>query len=257
MADVDRIVEECDRYWRGSGVPADAVAEMRAELHSHLVEAAAAGKTPDDVVGPDLAAFAETWARTYRGPVDLRRSETSSNPTGRRMAVALGLIVAGFVALAVWAPKEETMDFESWQWIWIGAAAVLAIGEMLTAGFFLLPFAVGAAAAGILAFLGVGPVVQLLTFIVVSVLFLVVLQRYARKDDAQVRVDAGAGRYVGSIALVLEPVDRHRGGLVRLGTEEWRATTDQPITIPADAEVRVVEVRGTRLVVEPIPPETD
>jgi len=253
-ADLERLVLACDRYWRSTGVPDATVDEMVTELRSHLHEAAAEGKTPEEVVGADLAAFAESWARAYRGPVTTRPRPTPPR-RGVTTLVATGLIVAGFVAVAVLAPKEQTVDVNTWRWIWIGAAVVLAIGEMLTAGFFLLPFAVGAAAAAILAFLGVNPIVQLVTFVVVSVLFLVILQRFARHDDSQPLVDAGGSRYVGSTAVVIEPVDRlGTRGLVRVQTEEWRAVTDQPITIPAGAEVRVVEVRGTRLVVEPLPP---
>jgi membrane protein implicated in regulation of membrane protease activity len=37
-----------------------------------------------------------------------------------------------------------------------------------------------------------------------------------------------------------------------MGTEDWRATTDDEIEIGVDTVVRVVEVRGARLVVEPI-----
>jgi len=254
--EIDRIVAECDRYWRSSGVPIPAVDEMAAELRSHLLDAVAEGKAPDDVVGEDLATFAEEWARTQRGPVAVRPAPSPPSPDARRTVLAIGLVVAGFTALAILAPKEDTVDLNSWQWIWIAAAVILAIGEMLTAGFFLLPFAVGAAAAAILAFLGVNPILQLITFIVVSVLFLSILQRFAKRVDSHPQVDAGANRYVGSTAVVIEPVDRlTANGLVRVETEEWRATTDQPITIPAGAEVRVVEVRGTRLVVEPVPPQ--
>lgn len=56
------IIEACTTYWRGAGVSADHAEEMRAEIEPHLEEAAAAGKSPIAVVGPDIAAFAESWA---------------------------------------------------------------------------------------------------------------------------------------------------------------------------------------------------
>ena len=143
------------------------------------------------------------------------------------------------------------MDQELWRWIWLGAAAVFGVGEMMTAGFFLLPFAAGAAVSAILAFAGVAPAIQGITFIVVSVLALIWLRRYAAKgDDRQPAV--GANRFAGETAFVLDEVDRVEGhGRVRMATETWRATTDgEPI--PAGTEVRIVEVRGTRLVVEPL-----
>jgi membrane protein implicated in regulation of membrane protease activity len=144
------------------------------------------------------------------------------------------------------------VDEELWRWIWLGAAAVFGIGEMVTAGFFLLPFAVGAVAAAILAFVEVSPAIQGVVFLVVSVLALVWLRRYAAKgDDRQPPV--GANRFAGETAFVLEKIDRIEGtGRVRMATETWRATTEGA-SIDVGTEVRIVGVRGTRLVVQPLP----
>jgi membrane protein implicated in regulation of membrane protease activity len=144
------------------------------------------------------------------------------------------------------------MDSDSLQWIWVAAAVILAIGELLTAGFFLLPFAVGAAAAAVLAFLGVGFVWQLLVFVIVSVSFLAILQRYARTEPSDTPVHAGADRYHGRAALVTEDIDWEAGtGQVRMETEDWRATTEDHGNISRGTRVKVVRVTGTRLVVEP------
>jgi membrane protein implicated in regulation of membrane protease activity len=39
--------------------------------------------------------------------------------------------------------------------------------------------------------------------------------------------------------------------MVRVGTEVWKADTAVRMAIPVGTTIRVVEVRGTRLVVEP------
>jgi len=256
---IDHIVTDCERWWRSTGVPSATVDEMKAELRSHLIEAEAAGKTPESVVGTDLAAFAEEWASAYRPSVPLPSSRAVSVETKRTKNmwtwVAIGAVLAAVAVVAILLPKEDSVDAENWRWIWVGLAVLLAIGELLTAGFFLLPFAVGAAAAALLAFLGVDPVVQLLVFTVVSIVFLVVLQRFARREDEEDQKPVGAKRYVDRTAVVQQPINRVTGaGLVRMETEEWRATTHLDTEIPAGAEVRVIEVRGTRLVVEPIEP---
>lgn len=256
---IEQIVADCERWWRSTGVPEPAVEEMAAELRSHLIDAGAAGKAPRDAIGSDLAAFAEEWAAEFRPAVAVRPQPPRSpdRSDGTWTWITIGVLGVAFAAIAVLAPKEANVDTESWQWIWVGAAVILAIGELLTAGFFLLPFAVGAAAAAILAFLGVNPVVQLLVFSAMSVVFLVVLQRFARREEATELIAAGARRYTGKTAVVHVPVNRLAGtGMVRMETEEWRATTDIDAEIPAGAEVRVVDVRGTRLVVEPIRPTT-
>ena len=40
---------------------------------------------------------------------------------------------------------------------------------------------------------------------------------------------------------------------MKMGSEDWRAITTDDTVIPIDTEVRVIEVRGARLVVEPVP----
>ncbi len=60
-------------------------------------------------------------------------------------------------------------DPEVWRWIWLATAVVFLLGEMFAFGsFFLLPFAIGAAVAAILAFAGVGVGWEWLAFVVVS-----------------------------------------------------------------------------------------
>jgi membrane protein implicated in regulation of membrane protease activity/DNA-binding ferritin-like protein (Dps family) len=257
---VDQIVNECARYWRDTGVPSERVGEMRDELADHLTEATAAGQSVDSVVGPDLAVFAEAWAAAYRGSARVNRHENNQTRSSALWIwLTIGLLGITFAAVAILAPKGADVDAEQWRWIWVAAAVILSIGELLTVGFFLLPFAVGAAAAAILAFIGVSVPIQLVTFVVISVIFLAVLQRFAKREqESDVPAQAGADRYVGRNAIVLEPVHRFdTGGMVKMGTEEWRAKVDSDIEIPTGAVVRIVEVRGTRFVVEPIPPSTE
>ena len=91
-----------------------------------------------------------------------------------------------------------------------------------------------------------------MSFVVVSVIALWMLQQFARKDVHGELIPVGAARYIGSTAIVREPISRFSTGWVKMGTEDWRATTDDEIEIGVDTVVRVVEVRGARLVVEPI-----
>lgn len=255
---VDQVVEKCRTYWLGSGVAASTTDEMAAELRSHLQDASSAGKSIDVVTGPDIEGFAAEWAEARRGPQPTtppaRRSLPRESDSRPQAGLWLGLaaIVALVIAVAALAPRDETMNEASWVATWLIAAAVLAVGEMLTAGFFLLPFAAGAAVAGLLALLSVSVPIQIITFAIVAVLALWLLQRFAKKDIEGELLPVGAARYVGSSAVVLEPVGRLQIGMVKMGTEEWRATTDRNNEIPEGVEVRVVEVRGARLVVEPV-----
>jgi membrane protein implicated in regulation of membrane protease activity len=141
------------------------------------------------------------------------------------------------------------MDNETWRWVWVIATLVLGFGEIVTAGFFMLPFAVGALVATILAWLDVAPLVQLLTFLAVSLVALFALQRFVKKINKETPL-MGSNRMLGQRGKVIEIIDPQSGtGRVRVETEEWRATTDGD-DLEVGAAVRVTGIRGTRLVVE-------
>lgn len=141
------------------------------------------------------------------------------------------------------------MDNEMWRWLWTIFAIALGIGEMFTAGFFLLPFAIGGAAAAILAWAGSPIVAQWLVFFGVTVFSLAYLRRFIGRQDEADQPRVGANRWIGSEGVVLQGIDPHSGaGMVRILNEEWRATAMGKI--PAGARIVVTQVDGARLIVE-------
>jgi membrane protein implicated in regulation of membrane protease activity len=136
--------------------------------------------------------------------------------------------------------------------IWMIAAGALAIGEILTLGFFLGPVAVAALLAGAVALTGGGTAVQLVVFIVATIASLAVLRPIARRHmrmPAQLRT--GTAALVGQHAVVLERVDA-TGGQVKLGGEVWTARSyDEDDVLEPGARVQVLKIDGaTALVAE-------
>lgn len=254
-AAITAVAADCERYWRGAGLGRRVASDMRQELESHLTQALGDGRTIESVIGDDLAAFAKEWAAEQGPrPGGLPGWDEVLRPRRERfgwidLSIGLG-VVAMVIAALIWGRGGESeMDNEIWRWVWIGAAAVFGVGEMFTAGFFMLPFAFGAIAALPLAWFDVNEMAQLAVFLVVSLVSLLMIQRMMKKADEH-QPAVGANRFLHRRALVTEPIDRMAGtGRVRVDTESWRATTDGD-PIPDGAEVRIVEVRGTRLVVE-------
>jgi membrane protein implicated in regulation of membrane protease activity len=148
-------------------------------------------------------------------------------------------------------------DPDGWLWIWLLGALFFALGEIATPGmFFLLPFAVGALAAGVLAGLDVNLAVQWAVFVFGTLAAFFALRPVAKRLDRQGHDEGiGSRRLLGQEATVLEDIPGPGDvglGLVRVGREEWRAESTDGSPISTGSQVRVADVRGTRVVVSPL-----
>lgn len=144
-----------------------------------------------------------------------------------------------------------------WVWVWVVLAAVFIIGELLTAGFFLLPFGIGAAVAAVLAFAGAGAGWQWAAFLVVSAAALVGARRFAERISHEPPEKVGVDRVLGKTATVIDTVGAEHTGHVRIEREQWRADSADGSEIPIGARVVVESVVGTRVIVRPAPTEEE
>jgi membrane protein implicated in regulation of membrane protease activity len=144
------------------------------------------------------------------------------------------------------------MDEKVWL-IWFIIGVVFIVLEMLTAGFFIFWFGIGALVAALLAYLKVNIVWQWTAFIVISGGLLALSRRFAEKVSGKQQPGIGADRMLGKEGIVIEEIDSARGrGSVKVAKEEWRAQAKGGEIIPAGAKIVVREVEGTYLVVEAI-----
>ena len=137
--------------------------------------------------------------------------------------------------------------------IWLIAACVLGVGEMHQGGFYLAPFAAGAALAAVVGLLGVGALLSAVVFIAASAIVFATLrpvaQRHRRLPPA---IRTGAAALVGRPAIVLERIANDEGvGCVKIdGGEVWTARSyDEHEVIPVGERVEVVEIRGATALV--------
>lgn len=141
------------------------------------------------------------------------------------------------------------METNYW-WAWMVLAALFIIGEIVTAGFFLMCFGVGAIAAGLIALLGANMIWQLVVFIVVSLLMFLISRKLADRVSKEQPPGIGADRFVGKKCIVLEEIDNHKNtGRVRMDKEEWRAEGDGDDVIAVGSRVIVTRLDGSHLVV--------
>lgn len=136
--------------------------------------------------------------------------------------------------------------------VFVVLAVVLSVAEIVAPGFVLLPFGLGAGLAAILGFFGAPPLVQGIVFLVGSFGFYLALRPLSRRlNDEEPTTGIGASRLIGTTGTVLERIAGGETGLVRIDREEWRAESSAGHVLMPGMVVRVLEVRGTRVLVEP------
>ena|SRR5271165_5998249 len=137
--------------------------------------------------------------------------------------------------------------------IWLVAACALGVGEMHQGGFYLAPFALGAALAAVVGLLGVGAGLGAVVFLLTSAIVFATLRPVARRHRRiPPAIRTGAAALVGKPALVLERIANDEGvGCVKIdGGEVWTARSyDQDEVIDAGERVEVVEIRGATALV--------
>ena len=127
--------------------------------------------------------------------------------------------------------------------IWLIAAIVLVIIELLTAGFGVICFAIGALFSALVAFLDANLVWQLVVFAVASVLSFVflrpVLLRLLDKKSKDVKTNADA--LIGKTAIVSETVDPDKNlGRVAVDGDDWKAVSADGSVIDKGEKVQIV-----------------
>src|SRR3954453_14937635 len=136
--------------------------------------------------------------------------------------------------------------------LWLIAAVILAVGEIATMGLYLAPFAAGALLAALSSAAGAGTAINLIVFLVISIVALAALRPLARSQRRMPpQIRTGTAALVGRNATVLERIANHEGvGCVRLDGEVWTARAyDEDEVIEQGRRVHVVEIRGATALV--------
>ena len=135
---------------------------------------------------------------------------------------------------------------------WLGAFGVLLLIEILTLGLTTIWFAVGALAAFLLALVQVPLMIQIVVFIVVSVVMLVftrpIMTKYLNKKTTKTNAESLVGRK----ARVLIPINNLKSeGQVMVNGMEWTArSTKDEVTFQKDEMVRIAGISDVKLIVE-------
>lgn len=138
------------------------------------------------------------------------------------------------------------------QIFWLAALIILLLIEIATMGLTTIWFAGGALVAVIVTLIG-GPIwLQIVLFLLVSLLLLFFTRPLAMKYFNRERIKTNVDSVIGKQVIVQEQIDNIKGtGRVTLEGNEWTARALQSDRIYEPSEIVVVkEVKGVKLIVE-------
>ena len=134
---------------------------------------------------------------------------------------------------------------------WLILVAILVVIELMTMGLTTVWFAVGGVAAYIAAVCGANIYIQVVIFLVVSLVTLLFTRpfavKYINKDRAKTNVDTMPGKK----AKVIEQIDNFNAkGRVQVDGQEWMARSADGEILNEGDEVVIKQVSGVKLIVE-------
>ena len=137
---------------------------------------------------------------------------------------------------------------------WLVAFVILIGIEAATMALTTIWFAGGAVFAFFAAVLGFSIQTQLVVFLIVSFILLLftrpLAMRFVNRETVKTNVDGLIGRR----AKVITKIDNNEpSGVAVVNGQEWTArSADDAVTIPVGTHVLIKEVRGVKLIVEPV-----
>lgn len=141
------------------------------------------------------------------------------------------------------------MELEAYCWLML--FIVLIAIEIITMGLTTVWFAGGSLVAFFTAIAGVNGYIQIILFLIVSLLLLIFTRPLAKKQLLSKKERTNAESLIGKEAVVVEAISNlDNTGKVRIGDIEWMArTTDSHIQIENDTIVKILRIEGVKMIV--------
>ena len=132
---------------------------------------------------------------------------------------------------------------------WIILAIIFLIGELLSGGFYLLSIGMGSITAAILNYLQFSITVQIIAFILITLVFILISRPLYRKlNKNAIDKKSNTERLIGLKAKVTEDITSHKIGTIKVKGEIWKAISDEEIS--KGEVVEIIEIEGVKLKVK-------
>lgn len=141
--------------------------------------------------------------------------------------------------------------------VWVVLMVVFLVVEAATAGLTCIWFAIGSLAALIAAIFDAQLWLQIVWFLVISFVTLYFTRPLVKKYVNSRSQPTNADMVIGKEALVTEDIDNVEAtGAVSVGGKVWTARSADGGRIKSGAVVSVLRIEGVKLIVEPVPAQS-
>ena len=140
-----------------------------------------------------------------------------------------------------------------WQ-IWLIIAGICLIIEIMTVGFLIFWFAIGALLAMVVSFFTNNVIIQTSVFVISSTILIFATKPFVKKfANNKNAIQTNVYSTVGKIGIVTKDIDSLQSlGQVKVGGEVWSAIGLDDMNIPQGTEVEIKEIKGVKAIVAPL-----
>ena len=139
-----------------------------------------------------------------------------------------------------------------WQ-IWLIAAGVFIIGEIITVGFLLFWLGIASLIAMVVSFFTSNVILQMTVFVISSAILIFATKPLVKKISRKDNISTNVYSIIGKNAIVIKDIDSINGvGQIKVDGEVWSAEGINGSNIEKGTEVEVTEIDGVRAIVSPI-----
>lgn len=139
-------------------------------------------------------------------------------------------------------------------YVWLIAAGIFFVAEIMTTGFLIFWLAIGALLAMIVSFITESILIQTIVFVITSIILIFLtkplINKYISKSDAPSTNSYSLLGKHGIVTIAIEPLKAV--GQVKVNGEVWSAKSDNNEIIPENSEIEVLKIDGVKLIVKPV-----
>lgn len=140
-----------------------------------------------------------------------------------------------------------------WQ-MWLIISGVCFIVEIVTVGFLIFWFAIGALIAMVVSFFTDSILIQTTIFLISSTILMFATKPLVHKlQKNKTDIKTNVYSIVGSVGIVTEDINTIEAkGQIKVDGEIWSATSMDNKIIPKGTQVEVIEIKGVKAIVSVI-----